>query len=761
MLLKNLKIRLQHYGRRILYFFPTQLLFVHIKHNLILLLFWFVLFMFTAKLWGSKMGIPLLFLDPEYLGTVDFWAYLILGASCGAFIVAFQIASYIVNSYRFPFLASLSNPFLKYTFNNSLIPLSYIAFFSYQNIKFQINNEFISLTDILLNLSGFYIGIFIFISFSFSYFFALSKDIFKLVGLDVLSKQFMKRTKRVRLNNNRWTRLSQIRGDRDERHVETYIASPIEIRLARETYHYDRELVDRVFRQNHLTAAVFEIFVVLLIIILGFLGDYPAVMIPAGASIFFALTMFLMLASAVHAWLKNWSIPFFILAFLGVNFLSGYEFFGKRNYAYGLDYKSAPAQIPDSVLFDQTRRLQFNKDINHGIKELKNWKDKAYNGKTGKPAIVFISTSGGGLKSAAWTFLTLQRVDSLLEGKLMQNTQLITGSSGGLIGASYFRELYYRKLQGEVNDIYNDKYFVNICQDMLNPVSFTLAVNDIFIRLKRYRLGNQVYTKDRGYAFERVLNRNTNNILNKRLSDYSKPEYEGIIPKIIFTPTVINDGRRMVISSQPASYLTYNISYTFKNQWILPEDIEFRRFFANHGADSLLFTSAIRMSATFPYILPAVALPSDPLIEVMDAGFRDNYGIKSVIRYLHAFRNWLAANTSRIIILQIRENNKAYDLQTKSKRTIFELLTSPVGNVYDNMFRIQDYNNDQLIQYAEYWYGGKIDIVEYDLNPHYQKEEFISMSLHLTSLEKAKISKAIDLRENQASTEKLRRLLDQ
>lgn len=759
-MIKRFKLTVLLILRKIYFFFPTQLAIVHLKHNLILILFWFVLFMFTAKQWGVKMGIPLLFLDPEYLGNVDFWAYLILGISCGGFVVAYQIASYISNSYRFPFLASLSNPFLKYTVNNALLPMLYIFYYSYQNIRFQINNEFLSTTDIVLNLSGFYIGIFLSIAFSFTYFFTVSKDIFRIFGLERLTRTVKKRTKRIRLDKNSWKRLSQMNVSREERHVETYLASPIEIRLARETYHYDRELVDAVFKQNHVTAAVFEIFVIFLLIFLGFFSDYEFAMIPAAASIFLALTMLLMLASAVQAWLKQWSIPFFLLLIFGINYLSGYEFLGKRSHAYGLNYNIDPARIPDSVLFDQTRRIQYDKDLIHGKEELEHWKKKAFKGRRGKPAIIFIATSGGGLKSAAWTFANMQRLDSLLEGRLMRNTQMITGSSGGLIGASYYRELYYQNKRGKEVNLNDPLYYDRISRDLLNPVGFTLAVNDIFLRFKSFHLDRNRYTKDRGYAFERALNKNTHYAMNKRMMDYSLAEYYGHIPKIIFTPTIINDGRRMIISSQPASYLTYNISYTFKNQWILPEDVEFRRFFANHGADSLLFTSAIRMSATFPYILPAVALPSEPLIELMDAGFRDNYGLKTIVRYIHAFRNWLETNTSRIIILQIRENHKAYDLKTKPKRTITELLTSPLGNVYENMFRIQDYVNDQLVQYAEYWYKGRIELVEFDLNPDFRQEESISMSLHLTSKEKVKIKEAMQLRENKEAAERLRRLLD-
>ncbi len=38
--------------------------------------------------------------------------------------------------------------------------------------------------------------------------------------------------------------------------------------------------------------------------------------------------------------------------------------------------------------------------------------------------------------------------------------------------------------------------------------------------------------------------------------------------------------------------------------------------------------TALRINATFPYVLPNVWLPSKPVIDVMDAGLRDNYGQK-------------------------------------------------------------------------------------------------------------------------------------
>ncbi|MEZ5173262.1 MAG: hypothetical protein R2850_07085 [Bacteroidia bacterium] len=141
--------------RKITGFFPIRLFIVHLRYNLILITFWVFLYGFLLRWWGNKFGVPLLFQDPEYLGKVDFFSYLVLGGSCGAFIMAFQIASYIVNSHRFHFLASVSRPFVKYTVNNFALPLLYILLYLVSTFRFQVHFEHISKTDIVLNLSGF------------------------------------------------------------------------------------------------------------------------------------------------------------------------------------------------------------------------------------------------------------------------------------------------------------------------------------------------------------------------------------------------------------------------------------------------------------------------------------------------------------------------------------------------------------------------------------------------------------------------------
>ena len=105
---------------------------------------------------------------------------------------------------------------------------------------------------------------------------------------------------------------------------------------------------------------------------------------------------------------------------------------------------------------------------------------------------------------------------------------------------------------------------------------------------------------------------------------------------LFLSPTIVNDGHMLIISPQPISYMTYKTDNTYY------DGIEFTRLFSEQDSKNLKFTSALRMNATFPYILPMVSLPSDPPIEIMDAGFRDNYGLKTSIKFIENFKNWIA-----------------------------------------------------------------------------------------------------------------------
>ncbi len=170
-----------------------------------------------------------------------------------------------------------------------------------------------------------------------------------------------------------------------------------------------------------------------------------------------------------------------------------------------------------------------------------------------------------------------------------------------------------------------------------------------------------------------------------------------------------------------------------------------------------MFSSVLRMSATFPYISPIVSLPSEPRIEIMDAGLRDNFGIETTLRFLKTFNDWIAENTSGVVIIQIRDKHKNNPIEQNPSQTLMEALSRPMGSFYSNLFDVQDFNHNQEIQLADYWCKAKIEIVDIQLRN--DKKDHISMSWHLTNKEKKKVFASIYLPENQAAVKRIMELL--
>ena len=73
------------------------------------------------------------------------------------------------------------------------------------------------------------------------------------------------------------------------------------------------------------------------------------------------------------------------------------------------------------------------------------------------------------------------------------------------------------------------------------------------------------------------------------------------------------------------------------------------------------------MTATFPYITPNTSLPSEPSIQIMDAGISDNFGLSDAVRFVYAYKDWIDENTSGIVFLSIRDSPKLSSIAPKSK----------------------------------------------------------------------------------------------
>ena len=764
----NDRTTISRWTRRLLYFFPFQLLVLHVKKDHALLLLWLILFGYITQLIGVKYGIPYLFLYPEYFGRVSFWSYGILGFALGGFITAYNLYTYTVHAYRFPFVATLSRPFLKFNFNNALIPVAFVLTYLVCSARVQVEKELLTNGEIVLNLVGFLVGIFLFLLLALAYFTRTNTDIHKMLGPDAEEHRAPEpmadiiapmpiagpSTRQEKRRAIRWLRRQQ----RTRKwHVETYLAHPFKVALARSSSHYDRDLLRSVIWQNHINGSVFEVVMVLSFIALGAFSDVRFFEIPAGASAFLLFTMLLMLFSALNSWFKGWTSTVLIAVVVGLNLLSvNTEAFLHDNAAVGLDYQAPPARYDHATVTAlATDTATAALDARDMTAILDRWlgrnQDLPLAG--AKPKLIVVNTSGGGLRAMLWTFRCMQHADSLLGGSLMQRTTLLTGSSGGAIGAAYYRMRY--EAAGDTPP-YDPAFLEDMSSDILNPVAFSFVTNDMFIRYRRVHDGRYSYTLDRGLVFERRLNELTDSLLTVRLDDLVEAERAARVPVLVLSPTSVNDGRRLVISPQPVSFLTCTAPLPPVTNPAEAEAIEFRRLFAEQEAGRLTLLSALRMGASFPYITPVVSLPSEPPMRVMDAGVRDNYGYRNTIAYLQALRGWIAANTSGVVVVQVRDKQKDLPVRPAAGSLIDRLL-DPVGSVYGNFVRVQDLDYDLMLKQAEAWAGFPIDMV--DLQLRHDESDEISLSWHLTAVEKTQVLNAIRSPENRAAFERLRSLV--
>src|SRR5690606_12730012 len=163
------------------------------------------------------------------------------------------------------------------------------------------------------------------------------------------------------------------------------------------------------------------------------------VLFRSGASILLLFTMIIMIGGVFRFCLRGWAYTVLALLLIVINFLSGFEVFNFKNKAYGLNYDTTPAVYSIKSLEEKLSDYQLQKDYETGIVSLENWKKKWQERGVQKPKLVVLNVSGGGVRSALYTFNTLAEIDSSMNGQLLQHAQLISGSSGGLIGASYYR----------------------------------------------------------------------------------------------------------------------------------------------------------------------------------------------------------------------------------------------------------------------------------------------------------------------------------
>jgi hypothetical protein len=538
-------------------------------------------------------------------------------------------------------------------------------------------------------------------------------------------------------------------------HPEYFLDSFLRVRRCRDVSHYSQELIDNIFKRHHFAAVISVLIAYLFLIVVGFFLDYQAFQIPAAASIVIFFAILIGVSGAITYFLQSWSIPVLVLFLLVLNLLYRYNIIDPTSKAYGLDYSSNQRPVYSMQSLQQSScdsNIQNDKQNMEGI--LNRWKKKQ---DEAKPLLVVITTSGGGTRSATFTLNVLQQLDSLTGGSLMSKTFLITGASGGMIGASYFRELYRQKKFNPQLRLQDQKYVDAISKDLLNPTFSSFVARDIFAPEQRFSVGPYSYLRDRGYSFESALDDNTRGLLNKRLLDYKSDEAAANIPLMLYHTVITRDGKKMLISTQPVRFMTLPATDTAITR-TTPDALDFATFFAAQNPYNLRLLTILRMQATFPVVLPNVWLPSNPIIDVMDGGLRDNYGLDNSLRFLTAMQDWIAENTSGVMVVQIRDRmDGGWDSPFESGN-ITDNVTKPFLLLQNNWYKMMEYAQSDMFSYFTAGKNIPVHNVVFQYVPS-KEENKAALSFHLSQREKRDIAASIYSPQNSQSFKKIQALL--
>ena len=734
------------YLRGIFYSLPVQLVFLHFRKYQVMLVFWYILFAAVNGSFMKTFGANALFLAPEYLGNVNSISAAIMGISIGVFIMCWNVATFILFSRYFTFLAATQYPFLKYCINNSVIPLSFLIFYLIEAYQFSHYVELIPNVEIIFLTIGFLAGLLLILAISFLYFFRADQTILrKLQPSFKNARTFIAHLQPGSASNG----YSLIRS-------EWFLDSFFSFRRCRDVSHYSADLMEKIFKRHHFAAVLSILVAVAFLILTGFFLEYKLFQIPAGASITLFFAILIGVSGAISYFLQSWSVPFFVLFLVVLNFFYRVDWIDPRNKAYGLNYNnknewpSYEHQFVDSA----SNNGYAEKDRQNMIGILNRWKLKQ--GEE-KPLLVLMATSGGGNRSATFTMNVLQELDSLTNGQIFNKTFLITGASGGMIGATYFRELYRQKLKGKNINLQDEKYVDNIAEDLLNPIFSSFVARDILAPTQHFYVGPYRYIKDRAYSFEMKLNSNTEGILNNRLKDYVQDESSAAIPLMIYHSMVNRDAKKILISTQPVRFMAQPPKDSTQNN-AEPDAIDFVSFFSKQDPYNLRMLTALRMNATFPVVLPSVWLPTKPVIDVMDGGLRDNYGIENNLRFLSSMSDWIKENTRGVLVVQIRDRSVGgwedpYELEGFADHTI-----KPIMLLQHNWSKMMEYFQNDMYTYYATSSGYPINKIIFQYSSG-KEENRAALNFHLSKREKKDIAESLHSSGNTRNFKKVIELL--
>jgi Patatin-like phospholipase len=292
--------------------------------------------------------------------------------------------------------------------------------------------------------------------------------------------------------------------------------------------------------------------------------------------------------------------------------------------------------------------------------------------------IVLVAASGGGIQSAAWTARVLTGLALACRNSpdcggrsFGRSVRLISAVSGGSVGAMYFVNAYGS--DGELpSDVDGLNAVVRLAErSSLDGVAWGMIYSDLLRTV--FPFFSQLpffWTTDRGRALEHEWQRGTR--LNVMLSDWRRDVGEGKRPGTIFNATLAEAGQPLLFST---------VDHVRRQTMS-------KSFHSLYDGYDVPVATAVRLSATFPYVTPAARAyfsekgdVPEPHYHVVDGGYYDNYGIATLVEWLDAALEKCGREVKEVMVIRIHGAPVDGEIEPDAERGFLYQLTVPISTL--------------------------------------------------------------------------------
>jgi len=274
---------------------------------------------------------------------------------------------------------------------------------------------------------------------------------------------------------------------------------------------------------------------------------------------------------------------------------------------------------------------------------LDHWID--WNGFGSEAPLIVVTTTGGGITSAAWTAQVLTRFEDRFREDFVRSLHAVSSVSGGSVGVMNYLSGFSRQAAR------TEKQLETIREAAAAPslpaVVWGVAYPDL-MRIAAPYLMKVAWEYDRAWAMERSWGRQlvAGNEADT-LHQWRARIAEGELPVVLFNSTIADTGDRFVIT--PSDLAGY------------PDlcDANCLSFLETYDYQDVSIVTAVRLSATFPWVTPMAKRQkkaTGPEYHFADGGYFENFGVETLLEWMGVvLPRYLDLGGRRVLVIRIED----------------------------------------------------------------------------------------------------------